>query len=61
MRRAAEEALPTDARSPELVKRSVVDGYDRIFGVFITAAGKRRRVDFIFVPRPYEPFALLGW
>lgn len=35
--------------------------YDHIYGVFITAAGKRRRLDIILVPRDSLAMAVCGW
>ncbi|KAG2442700.1 hypothetical protein HXX76_002783 [Chlamydomonas incerta] len=41
--------------------RSIADGLDHVFGVFRTAAGALKRLDLIFVLRPWLPHALVGW
>ena len=38
-----------------------MDAYDHIWGIFITAAGRRRRCDVMLIPPAMWPFALLGW
>ncbi len=35
--------------------------FDHIWGIFLTAAGRRRRADLMLVPRPQWAFALHGW
>lgn len=41
--------------------RGNADFYDKLFGVFRTATGARRRIDVVLVPRDQLPFALVGW
>ncbi|KAG2450165.1 hypothetical protein HYH02_000267 [Chlamydomonas schloesseri] len=41
--------------------RSINDGLDHVFGVFVTGAGALKRLDLIFVLRPWLPHALVGW
>jgi hypothetical protein len=38
-----------------------MDSYDHVWGIFITAAGKRRRLDVMIIPPDMWPYALLGW
>lgn len=39
-----------------------MDAYDHVWGIFITSAGKRRRMDVIIIPPGMcWPFAQLGW
>jgi hypothetical protein len=38
-----------------------MDSYDHLWGIFITAAGKRRRIDAMVIPPTMWPYALLGW
>ena len=40
---------------------SGVGRFDHLFGMFRTAAGKIRRLDLIFVPKPEFAFGYLGW
>jgi hypothetical protein len=40
--------------------RHQMDRYDHIWGVFITAAGKRCRLDLMFIPPEYWTYALVG-
>ncbi len=35
--------------------------FDHLFGMFLTSAGKMRRIDLIFVPKPEFAFGYLGW
>ena len=35
--------------------------FDHLFGMFRTSAGKVRRIDLIFVPKPEFAFGYLGW
>jgi DNA polymerase/3'-5' exonuclease PolX len=49
-------------RSAEIERgRYNMDMMDRLFGVWITKAGHRRRVDLVMTPPGQWPFALLGW
>jgi DNA polymerase mu len=41
--------------------RGNADYYDKIYGVFRTAAGRHRRIDIVLVPHDQLPFALIGW
>ena len=48
-------------RRPKTRLGCCVDRFDHLFGMFRTAAGKVRRLDLIFVPKPEFAFGYLGW
>jgi DNA polymerase mu len=38
-----------------------IDKFDKLFGVWITKEGKRRRLDIVMVPPEQWAYALIGW
>lgn len=64
-KRVAEEARLRESaaggRDSQAMQRRAIDGYDHIFGVFLTSGGKRRRLDVLLIPHACLPWALLGW
>ena len=41
--------------------RGNADYFDKLYGVFVTEAGARRRIDIVMVPYGQLPFAMIGW
>eukprot|EP00879_Flechtneria_rotunda_P004475 GHRR01004729.1.p1 GENE.GHRR01004729.1~~GHRR01004729.1.p1 ORF type:complete len:577 (+),score=218.14 GHRR01004729.1:1794-3524(+) len=50
-----------DILSNRWIDRHQMDHYDHIWGIWITAAGKRRRCDLMFIPPDQWVFAVIGW
>jgi DNA polymerase/3'-5' exonuclease PolX len=44
-----------------LLHRYNIDKFDKAFGVWITKAGLRRRIDIVMVPPEQWAYALIGW